>query len=104
MFSAQQGLQYPFIFLQERVEASITAALLVMGWSTQAAGILGEAGADQRGAIIYTVVESCRRRGQDPYTYLRDVLTRLPHMTNHQFPTVTPQAWCKARRQLQRVS
>jgi transposase len=65
---------------------------------------IGEAGAGQRGAIIYTVVESCRRRGQDPYTYLRDVLTRLPHMTNHQVPTVTPQAWCKARRQLQRVS
>jgi transposase len=65
---------------------------------------IGEAGAGQRGAIIYTVVESCRRRDQDPYTYLRDVLTRLPHMTNHQVPTVTPEAWCKARRQLQRVS
>jgi transposase len=65
---------------------------------------VGEAGAGQRGAIIYTLVESCRRRGQDPYTYLRDVLTRLPHMTNHQIPEVTPQAWCKTHRQLQRAS
>ena len=65
---------------------------------------MGEAGAGQRGAIIYTLVESCRRRDQDPYTYLRDVLTRLPHMTNHQIPQLTPQAWCKARRQLQLAS
>jgi transposase len=65
---------------------------------------IGEAGAGQRGAIIYTLVESCRRRDQDPYTYLRDVLTRLPHMTNHQIPELTPAAWCKARRQLQLAS
>lgn len=62
---------------------------------------MGQADAGQRGAIIYTIVESCRRRGQDPYAYLRDVLTRLPRMTNHQIPEVTPQAWCKAQRQLQ---
>jgi transposase len=65
---------------------------------------VGEAGAGQRGAIIYTLVESCRRRGQDPYTYLRDVLTRLPHMTNRQIPEVTPQAWCQAHPQLLPVS
>lgn len=65
---------------------------------------IGEAGAGQRGAILYTLVESCRRRGQDPYAYLRDVLTRLPHMTNHQVPSVTPEAWGKARRQTQPVS
>ena len=58
---------------------------------------VGEAGAGQRGAILYTVIESCRRRGLDPYTYLRDVLSRLPNMTNHQIPQVTPEAWSKAR-------
>ena len=42
---------------------------------------IGEAQAGQRGAILYTIIESCRRRGIDPYAYLRDVLTRLPHMT-----------------------
>jgi len=65
---------------------------------------VGVADAGQRGAIIYTLIENCRRRRLDPYTYLRDVLTRLPHMTNHQIPEVTPQAWCKARRQAQRAS
>ena len=65
---------------------------------------MGEAEAGQRGAIIYTLVESCRRRGQDPYSYLREVLTRLPRMTNHQIPEVTPEAWCKAQRRLQLAS
>jgi len=47
---------------------------------------IGEAGAGQRGAIIYTLIESCRLRKIDPYAYLRDVLSRLPHMTNQQIP------------------
>ena len=59
---------------------------------------IGDAGAGERSAIIYTIIESCRRRGIDPYTYLRDVLTRLPLMTNWQIPEVTPEAWAKARR------
>ena len=58
---------------------------------------VGEAGAGERGAILYTVIESCRRRGIDPYTYLREVLTRLPNMTNHQIPQVTPEAWSRHR-------
>jgi hypothetical protein len=53
------------------------------------------------GRGIYTLIESCRRRGIDPYAYLKDVLTRLPAMTNHQIPEVTPAAWAKARRQRQ---
>jgi transposase len=63
---------------------------------------MGDADAGERGAIIYTVIETCRRRGIDPYAYLKDVLTRLPKMTNHQIPEVTPQAWSKARLHPQR--
>jgi transposase len=59
---------------------------------------IGEAGAGQRGAIIYTLIESCRRRKIDPSAYLRDILTRLPRLTNHQISTVTPSAWAKALR------
>lgn len=58
---------------------------------------MGEAGAGQRGAIIYTLIESCRRRKIDPYAYLRDVLLRLPHMTNHQIPEITPARWSKSQ-------
>jgi hypothetical protein len=62
---------------------------------------IGAAEAGERSAIIYTVIESCRRRGLDPYAYLKDVLTRLPHMTNHQVADITPEAWGKAQRKLQ---
>ncbi len=61
---------------------------------------IGEAQAGKRGAILYTLIESCRRRGLDPSAYLRDVLTRLPHMTNQQIKDVTPQAWAKAQKPL----
>ena len=52
-------------------------------------------------ASLYTVIESCRRRKIDPYAYLKEVLSRLPRMTNRQISEVTPEAWCKAQRQLQ---
>jgi transposase len=58
---------------------------------------IGDANAGERGAILYTIVESCRRRGLDPYEYLRDVLTRLPNSTNWQIKDLTPEAWAKAR-------
>lgn len=58
---------------------------------------VGEAGAGQRGAILYSVIESCRRRQIDPYAYLRDVLSRLPTMTTGQIAEVTPANWLKAR-------
>jgi transposase len=63
---------------------------------------MGDADAGERGAIIYTVIESCRRRGIDPYAYLKDVLTRLPRMTNRQVSEVIPSAWAKAHLQVQR--
>ena len=43
---------------------------------------IGHPDAGERLAIIYSVVISCRRHGIDPHAYLRDVLTRLPAMTN----------------------
>jgi hypothetical protein len=48
-------------------------------------------------AILYIVVECCRRRGLDPHAYLRDILTRLPHCTNWQIKNLTPQAWAQAQ-------
>jgi IS66 C-terminal element/Transposase IS66 family len=46
-------------------------------------------------AILYTIVESCRRRGLDPQAYLRHVLARLPSATNWQIGELTPQGWAK---------
>jgi transposase len=57
----------------------------------------GEARAGERSAILYTLIESCRRRGLDPHAYLRDILTRLPKMTNWQIKDVTPEAWANSQ-------
>lgn len=60
---------------------------------------IGDAEAGQRSAILYTLIESCRARSLDPWAYLRDVLTRLPTMTNKQVKDVTPKAWAEALQQ-----
>lgn len=56
---------------------------------------IGEAQAGERSAIIYTVIESCRRHGLNPFAYLKDVLTRLPRMTMQQVPKILPAVWGK---------
>lgn len=58
----------------------------------------GSAEAGQRSAVIYTIVESCRKRGIDPHEYLRDIFTKLPTATNQQIKDLTPEGWQKARR------
>ena len=58
---------------------------------------IGEADAGERSAIFFTLIEACRSRGIDPQTYLREVLTRLPTLTNRQIKDVTPEAWAKAQ-------
>jgi hypothetical protein len=34
----------------------------------------------------------------DPYAYLREVLTRLPSMTNWQIAELNPEAWARSKR------
>lgn len=58
---------------------------------------IGDASAGETSAILFTIIEACRIRKIDPWEYLRDVLTRLPTMTNHQLDEVMPDAWLKAR-------
>jgi len=58
---------------------------------------IGAAEAGKKTAILYTIVESCRRLGIDPYAYLHDVLTRLPRTTNHTISALTPVNWAKNR-------
>ena len=55
---------------------------------------IGHPDAGQRSAIIYSLVVSCQRHGKDPMAYLRDVLTRLPAMTNRDdLGLLTPARW-----------
>jgi len=59
---------------------------------------IGHPEAGQRSAVIYTLLECCKRRGINPQVYLHDVLTRLPSMTNQQTRSLTPDNWLAARR------
>lgn len=51
----------------------------------------------QRSAIIYTIIENCKRLGVPPQEYLHDVLSRLPGMMNHETAELTPANWLAAR-------
>jgi transposase len=57
----------------------------------------GSEDAGQRSAVIYTLIENCRRHRVEPYTYLKDVLERLPNMTIQEVNQLTPLHWKKAR-------
>jgi transposase len=58
---------------------------------------VGDSQAGQWAAVLYTIVESCRRHQIDPFAYLRDALTRLPLMTNQQIADLLPATWAKAQ-------
>lgn len=60
---------------------------------------IGAEGSGQTSAILYTLVESAKRYGLEPYAYLKHLLETLPHATNRQIPSLTPAA--HARRQKQ---
>lgn len=47
------------------------------------------------GAVIYSVVESCRRRRLDPLAYLTEVLTKLPNTTTRTIHELTPEAYAR---------
>jgi len=58
---------------------------------------IGDVDAGWRTAVIYTILLSCKTHQINPYEYLKDILERLPHMTNQQIPEITPRAWAKAK-------
>lgn len=55
---------------------------------------IGHPDAGQRSAILYTLIVSCQRHGKDPLAYLRDILSRLPRLTNQDdLRPLTPRHW-----------
>ena len=54
---------------------------------------IGHPEAGWRSAVVYSVIASCRRRGIDPWDYVRDVLARLPAMRQSELPTLLPRCW-----------
>jgi transposase len=51
----------------------------------------------RRSALAYTLVESCKAAGVEPFAYLTDVLTRLPGLPAERAAEFTPRAWAAAR-------
>jgi len=58
---------------------------------------LGNEESGQKCAILYTIVENCRRLSINPKEYLTDVLTRLPAMMASEAASLTPANWLRAR-------
>lgn len=54
---------------------------------------IGHPEAGWRSAVLYSIVVSCRRRGIEPWDYLRDVLSRLPAMKQSEISSLLPANW-----------
>jgi hypothetical protein len=54
---------------------------------------IGHPDAGWRTAVIYPLIQSCRRYGINPQEYLTDILQRLPSMTSNQVPELLPANW-----------
>lgn len=54
---------------------------------------IGHPDAGWRSAVIYTLIQSCRRRGINPQDYLTDVLRRLPSLTAREAGQLVPSRW-----------
>jgi transposase len=60
----------------------------------------GSEEAGTRNAAVFTLVQNCRLHGVNPEEYLKDVLERLPRMTNQDdLSQLMPLNWKKAREQ-----
>jgi transposase len=60
------------------------------------------AGSDNGGqtaAVLYSMVATCKQHGSEPFTYLRDVLSRLPPTPADQHADLLPAAWAKSQRE-----
>jgi len=42
----------------------------------------GHSSEGDKSAVIYSIVVSCQRHGIDPFAYLKDVLQKLPSISN----------------------
>ncbi len=57
----------------------------------------GSKGSGKTSAILFSLIESAKRHGLNPYTYLLDLLNSLPAATNDEIAGFTPAAMAKAK-------
>jgi len=51
----------------------------------------------QRGAIIYSLLETCKKNDVDPYQWLKDVYTRIPTHPINRINEFLPAVWKQLR-------
>jgi len=51
---------------------------------------IGSEASGPTSAILFTLIESAKRHGLEPYAYLKYLLEILPHSTNHQIAGLLP--------------
>jgi len=78
---------------------TVVRSLLVMSSTPEKRNWLhvGNPGAGERSAGIYTLLGSCRRHGVNPFDYLKDMFTRLPGAKITKIQQFTPIAWAKVK-------
>ena len=52
---------------------------------------------EERSAVIYSLLGSCRRHGLNPFDYLKDLFRRLPSAKITEIRQFTPTAWARAK-------
>jgi transposase len=64
---------------------------------------LGSEEGGRTAATLYSMVQTCKRHGLDPWFYLREVLTILPTLTEQtratELPKLLPDEWARSQRQ-----
>jgi hypothetical protein len=53
----------------------------------------GSLRAGQRAAVIMSLIQSAKLNGHDPYSYLRDVLERMPTQPASRIEELLPHRW-----------
>lgn len=51
----------------------------------------------RRGAVLFSLIVTCRRLGIDPAEYLTDVITRIATHPNSRIGELTPRVWKELR-------
>jgi len=60
---------------------------------------LGSRRGGRAAAVLFTLVQSARRHGIDPFVYLRDLLTRIPTHPQSRIYELFPDNWLKLRQE-----
>lgn len=58
---------------------------------------VGSEAGGRRAAILYSLIESAKRLGLDPFAYLRNLIERLPSHSADRMAELTPSAWKRSQ-------